>query len=205
MDRVTITKCKVINFETLQDRMDYIPKEMEKIGAVWERYLATNPEGVTNPNIGNSYSHWDALRGESGNVLICEDDVVFLTNAAPYLGLSLRQLPEDWDILYLGCNLKWTAFRHSENLFKIKQWAHCTHALLYSEKGREYVLENYKPLTDKWGVYDNWLAVEGQKVMNCYVCSPMIAFQRACYSNIRKGYMDYYIEMRSNEVGHTAG
>ncbi len=47
-----------------------------------------------------------AIDAGAANILIFEDDLMFLPGAASQLSLGLRELPTDWAGLYLGCNLK---------------------------------------------------------------------------------------------------
>ena len=44
----------------------------------------------------------DAIMGELGNYLVLEDDAVFHENAADHLDRLMKEVPEDWDQLYLG-------------------------------------------------------------------------------------------------------
>lgn len=62
----------------------------------------------TNSQISCALSHlksWKQfLDSNLTNVLICEDDVYFRDTLEPLLDKVARQLPHDFDILYLGCN-----------------------------------------------------------------------------------------------------
>lgn len=183
--------------------MQFIPEEMAKMGWDYERFVAADPYPGAGPYIGSSYSHTEVLRGVSGTLLVCEDDVIFIDGAKEIYDKAFAQLPEDWDLFYLGGNVKKPAQRYSENLFRITYGVHCTHAIIYSEKAREFILNNFNALADdhtgEITFFDHWLYCNGLGKMNCYICYPIIAYQRPCYSNARSIYIDYYDEMKQNE------
>jgi hypothetical protein len=140
------------------------------------------------------------MKGIEGDLLVCETDVTFLYQSRYVFDNAYAQLPDDWDLLYLGGNIHEPAERYSLNLFKVNRGVHCNHAILYSEKGRNKIFETYNWLTDEITPFDQWLYHVGQRILNCYVCSPMIAFQRASWSDAGKCFVDYFVEMRSNEI-----
>jgi len=192
-------RCRVVHLASRPDRGLYFPGEMEKMFLDYEVFFAIDPPGMTDPAMCSSCTHIDALRGVNGELLVCEDDVTFLSQGREIFNKAYEQLPEDWDMLYLGGNIHEPAERFSDNLFKITKGVHCNHAILYSEKARGFILQNYDLWTNEIKAYDHWLYLIGQSQMNCYVCSPMIAYQRPGFS-FNGTYQDYYIEMRSNEV-----
>jgi len=195
-----IYTARVVNRDDRPERMVPIPKEMDKMGLEWERFSAIDNPVLPGSNEGSSYTHVEVLRGVEGPLFTFEDDVCFLIQARDLFDKAFAELPEDWDMLYLGGNPKEMQTRYSEHLFKSNGGIHCNHAILYSEKARDYILSHYDASVPGTPWYDHWLFVEGQKVMNCFIMSPMIAWQRPGYSDCRKDYMDYYIEMRSHEI-----
>lgn len=192
-------KCRIVHLATRPDRMMFIPGEMSKMFLEYEVYYAVNPPGIEDPAIASSCSHVDALRGVSGDLLVCEDDVVFLNQGRELFNKAFEQLPEGWDMLYLGGNIHEPAERFSDNLFKITKGVHCNHAILYSEKARGYIFQNYSVWDNEYKAFDHWLYMKGQSMMNCYMISPVIAYQRPGYS-YDGSWQDYYIQMRSNEI-----
>ena len=190
---------RIINLDSSIERMSLIPEEMAKLGLGYERFAAVDPFPGAGPWIGSSFTHSEALRGVSGLLMVCEDDVIFIDGAKEIFDKAFAQLPEDWDMFYLGGNVKRPARRYSENLFRITYGVHCTHAIIYREKARNFILENFSALSGEIRAYDHWLFCEGQHRMNCYICYPLIAYQRPYYSNARKEYLDYLPEMKENE------
>ena len=196
---------RVLNLDSAQDRMELVKAEMDKMGFEFERFAALDPYPNSGPWIGSSYSHTEMLRGVDGLLLACEDDVIFEEGALEIFNKAFAQLPEDWDMFYLGGNVKLPATRYSENLFSITGGVHCTHAILYSENARNYVLDNFNALA-KGDIaityYDHWLFCHGQAALKCFMCYPVIAYQRPNYSGPRGGFMDYRSEMEENEKKH---
>ena len=189
-------KTRIVNLDSRPERWEKIPPEMDKIGITdYERFSA-----FENGSAGSVKSHIEVLKNVSGNLLVCEDDVCFIDQAREIFELAVSELPEDWDMLYLGANPKIPQIRHSDHLFKSEGGVHTNHAILYTEKARNYVFANYDYNTMDY--YDHWLFMVGQKVMNVFLVSPMIAWQSPGYSDCRRDYMDYYLHMRSNEIRH---
>lgn len=127
-----------------------------------------------------------AIRDEDVAVIF-EDDILLT-------GWDIPQLPEVFDMVYLGANLQGPTERINERLIKITA-AWTTHAVIYSRKGAEKVLSQYKV---EYGVYDNWLKEHFHKDNNCYLVTPMIAYQRPGYSEIKDVEVDYTEVMNIN-------
>lgn len=193
--------CRVINLDSRPDKMTEIPAEMDRFGVVWERFPAIDPYPGAGSYIGSSYSHSQVIKGITGLLLVCEDDVMFIDGARKLFDESFAQLPDDWDMLYLGGNVKMLAHRYSKNLFRISEGVHCTHAILYSEKARKTISDNFS-ITGEVSYYDHWLYTTGLAMMNCFICYPVVAYQRPSYSDARGGFMDYMSEMKENEKKH---
>jgi hypothetical protein len=193
---------RVVHLENRPDRLSGLNEEMAKIGLEYEIFLAVNPPDCLSSATGSVHSHLEALKGISGNLFTFEDDVCFIDQAREIFDLAYAELPSDWDMVYLGGNPKVPQIRYSKHLFKSEGGIHTNHAILYSEKAREFILKEYDYRTNEIGIYDHWLFMVGQKQMNCFIISPMIAWQKPGFSNCRGDYQDYYLHMRSNEIRH---
>jgi hypothetical protein len=107
----------------------------------------------------------------------------------------MRELPEDWDLLYLGGNIigsdttNWQMpTRYSSHLATLhNSWQ--THAIVYSQKGAKYILDNFNPET--FPVLDEWIRVNMMPQGKVFLCTPMIAYQRPCYSDLWQVPADY--------------
>jgi hypothetical protein len=192
-------KTRVVHLASRPDRGLYFPSEMDKMFLDYEVFFAVDPPGMDDPAMCSSCTHVDALRNCEGELLVCEDDVIFLDQGRELFNKAYEQLPEGWDMLYFGGNIHEPAERFSDNLFSIKKAVHCNQAILYSEKARNYILQNYNVWENEYKAYDHWLYMVGQSQMNCFMCSPMIAYQRPGYS-CNGLWRDYFIEMRSREI-----
>lgn len=191
-------KTKIVNRDCQVERWKLIPGEMEKIGiADYERFKAI--EGGTGGSIA---SHLEVLKGVDGYLMVFEDDVCFVDQAREIFEKAVFELPDDFDMLYLGGNPKVPQFRYSDHLFRSEGGIHTNHAILYAEKARKYIEANYDYKTNEIGVFDHWLFMVGQKIMKVFIVSPMIAWQRPGYSDCRGSYQDYYLHLRTNEIRH---
>lgn len=124
------------------------------------------------------------LREGGDTLLALEDDCLF-DNLSP-LEAAIDQLPPDWDMLYLGGNLRGINPRpYSENL-RIPQNPWQTHAIAYSRRGANKI--NYDPSTGQ--MFDDWLA---EKIFQfkVFLVAPMVAWQRPGFSNIWGANTDY--------------
>jgi len=193
---VNLNDCQIliINLDSRTDRWEEVQKEMLKIRINnYQRFSA-----IRGGESGCAKSHYECLKSGIGNLLIFEDDVCFDENALENINKALLQLPEDFDVFYLGANVKQPAQKYSENLFTAIEGVHTTHAMLYSEKGRKEILKIYDPNLTTLPI-DHWFWVYGMKLLKCFICYPIQAFQRAGYTDIRLSYQDYKEEMLQNQ------
>ena len=181
----------VMNLDSRPERWEEVQKEIPKIGITNIQRFSALPGG----NAGFSASHLLCIMG-TGLRFIFEDDVYFEDNALEVFNKAIEQLPDNFDMFYLGANVKTPAIRYSENLYQVTGGVHTTHAILFSDHARKFVVENYDPRNHN--IIDEWYHREGLQAMNCFVCFPMIAFQRGCYSDLRLQYFDYREEMLEN-------
>jgi hypothetical protein len=108
--------------------------------------------------------------------LILEDDVVFLEDISPYLNDAIKQLPPDWDMLYLGASPREPQERYSDNLFRLKG-ALTTHAIMYHTReggAVEHILRH----RDEIKKIDVYYADIIQYKFNVFVTAPMICGQK---------------------------
>lgn len=131
--------------------------------------------------------------GDDENLFL-EDDVKFVQQRDVY-ELAKSQLPEDWDILYLGGNLQSKPERYSDNLFRVFDcWT--THAILYRHKCLKTILDSFPHESER--MYDNYLGSLLPK-LNAYICSPTVAWQDSGHSDIWGGQVNYNIDFRKSE------
>ena len=111
----------VINMESDKDRLNSVTNEMNKIntkfkrmpGIITDRALRKQEGSIfgkyfaPSTAFGISEAHrkiWKTIiEKDYKNALIFEDDVKFVDNIASILPKAIKELPDDWDIVYLGC------------------------------------------------------------------------------------------------------
>lgn len=134
----------------------------------------------------------DFMVSGARSLLHLEDDVVFRDHA--HLQQALSELPDDWDVVYLGANLLcWNRDddpqpeRYSEHLFRVHQ-AWCTHAIGFSRRVVPFILENQPDFSSQ--MIDNWISAQLPR-LNAFVVAPMVAYQRPHHSAIWNRFDDY--------------
>lgn len=181
-------KTIIVNLEKRKDRWEKVIQEVEIFGI--KEYTRFN--AIEGGRIGFNHSMYKCIQ-MSEMTLILEDDCYF-EGTLKDLITCLGELPDNWDMLYLGATLRETAVKFSEHLCKINS-AHTTHAILYSVKGAKYCFENFDPDSD-W-IYDDWLRNVAHKELNCFITRPMMAFQFQSHSDISNWDLPYDIKSTS--------
>lgn len=186
-----------INLASRPDRDLATRFELERLGIKAQRI-----EGQTGENkyLAFNKSQFKALSEAQGDkVLILEDDILFRNVSAirdSHLPEAIKELPEDWDMLFLGSNIigndqtDWaTPNPYSPHLNKVvNSWA--THAVAYSRKCIDFILDNFKH--EEWPpIYDEFLRVSVLPVRKCFIINPMIADQRPGFSDIWQTPVEY--------------
>lgn len=196
MGEIMYLQTKVINLDSRPDRWSEVTGELARRGIFdYERFPAI--QGMSGEN-GCALSHYACLKEDlTRPLLLLEDDVLFDDGWIEVFDKAVEQLPDDFDLLYLGANVKIPATRYSENLYQITGGVHCTHAILYSEQGRNNMVNYWQP-GGEYKQIDHWLYMRGQALMNCFVICPMVAWQRPSYSDVRLQSFDYRGEMEEN-------
>lgn len=160
--------------------------EFNRVGLEVEKFEAVKEIG---PH--QSFSHsernilLDFYHSPAETLLHLEDDVVF--RDLSHLPKAIDELPEDWDILYLGANLLlWNngeearPERYSEHLFRVRN-AWTTHGIAYNKKCVRTILERQPMFSVQ--MYDQFLSNQLSD-LTAYIVAPMIAYQRPHRSSI---------------------
>lgn len=184
----------------LDEDWPIICQELERVGMadVWRfRPLDINEEhgifGVHQSfNASTKRMLSDFMDSDTATCLILEGDCIFKDISQVEAGLN--ELPIDWDLVYLGANIREPApERISEHVFRVRD-AWTTHAIGYSRRVVPFLLENQPGFSEE--MYDNWLGRQLPN-LNAYVISPMVAWQRPHYSGIwgrEVNYDDIFVE-----------
>ena len=184
----------VINLDSRPDRLKRFTKEIKALGIkTFDRFPAISQP---DPLRGNGRSHYQCLK--AGYRMIFEDDAFFIPGAVDILAKAKKQLPKDWDLLYLGGNVEEPLKSHSENLFRCTAaWG--SYAIIYSDKGAERVLNEYDPFTGRFEIFDVYLRRNSNIDLQAYIVSPIICWTYAGYSDVNNREENYLPKMQQNE------
>ena len=121
-NKITIDKIYVINLDKSKDRLKYITKQLKREGLIFERIAGIDgkqldknelirkkiltSETMTLGAIGCYLSHkkiWEKEKNiKNSNFLVLEDDCIITKNIKQKFNEYSKQIPENWDIIYLG-------------------------------------------------------------------------------------------------------
>jgi len=186
-----------INLDKRTDRLEACKGELNKVGVIAERQPGIIYEGFENKYrnacVGNSLAHAQCLIKSKGfnNVLIFEDDIEWLLNPQEVLenlNQFLIELPEDWDMFYLGINMDmYEAYRISDHVAKITG-GFSTHAYCVRSNLFDLLIDINSDKT----IIHNDVAYANDVIPNhnVYVPIPLLAGQRKDFSDIQGGIMD---------------
>ena len=173
-------------------REEYVTKELKKFGIDWTKIHCVTPDDLINGTkwqanghtFRRALNHYQAS-GSDKPLLILEDDIKFTGNPDLILSEAMEQLPNDWDLLYMGANITEKCSTYSTLLNKVNR-AWCTHSIVYSKKAIDYILKNFN--ADKDSPFDEWL---NHASLNRYVIKPTLITQKSGYSYIQKMDVNY--------------
>lgn len=166
----------LINLDKDKERLKRSTKQLEKYGLSFKRI-----PGVLHdePWKGFNAAYMNALRAIPNGGIIFEDDVELDRFYIP-------DLPDDWDLLYFGANLKEPTEPYNDELVRVLG-AWTTHAVMYSKKCVKKILEQF----DDTYACDDWLKRFFLRENKCYLTTPMQAYQASGFSNLMKQQVDY--------------
>lgn len=137
------------------------------------------------------------VESDFNNVLIFEDDLKIVNpGIGEIFSDCMDELPENYDLLYLGPNLSIEPKKYSAHLLR-GTGMYSTHAVMYSRAAIEFILE----VLDENEAYDITLVKKVQPGMQSYCTFPMLVSQHNTYSDIGKREIDYtkFLEKRFKE------
>jgi GR25 family glycosyltransferase involved in LPS biosynthesis len=184
----------VINLDRRPDRMVKLGPQLDELGIKYDRFSAhdANELGIK-PYVAGTWSHttvWSRYRQIYGNIkiLVLEDDALFCEDFNEKFAETMKTLPEDWDIFYLGALLDKTTGK----VEKINDhWARQiistgTQAYCINPKRLERFYEEVK---DKEWYIDVELRVLSEQY-NAYIAQPNLVTQFPSYSDLREREVD---------------
>lgn len=120
------------------------------------------------------------------SIVIFEDDILFINRFDEYFEVIYQQVPDDWQMLYLGANHVIPPIMVTDNVGKcIKTFT--THAMVFKESVYDVVIEGISKL-------DGPIDIKYSEVffkVNAYSFCPSIVFQRPSHSDIEDRFTNY--------------
>jgi GR25 family glycosyltransferase involved in LPS biosynthesis len=193
-------KLYCINLDKRTDRWQLVEPEFKKHGLDVERVPGYDgsklnlefPPEIREGAVGCSLSHLFTIKlakqNKLNNFLLLEDDVVFEDGVNEKFFSVLDQVPDDWDMLYLGGQ-----HFHGMNMTQVNENVYkCVYTLAAQSVGIRNTVYDYfiDKLMDITKINDLHYA-ESHKEINAYVIIPHLSWQRNTYSDIEKTYVDY--------------
>lgn len=186
-----------INLDHRRDRWVKASQQFDAHDLAVERFSAIDGRaGVYGTDLCDNYnnactlSHLNIIqRSVKENykaVLIFEDDVLLNPLFARILTDTINDLPANWDMLYLGGNHRERPVKVTQNLFRATK-VFTTHAYIIRSTVYNFVIDRFPSLTQPVDCY----YCEAQKIFNCYICNPRIAYQAKSYSDILHKVVNY--------------
>lgn len=149
----------------------------------------------------------EAINRGLNSVVFLEDDFQFVSELQEFnqkLQVCLNELPENWDMFYLGANvineiIEKPLSTYSENLLKLNS-GYALHSVAISRAGLLKIKDYFRDSSFKfWGfeminkyeAIDIFFAQTFQPNNNCFIGKELLATQRGCFSSIEGTFFDY--------------
>lgn len=189
------SKVYCLNQASRPDRWAQAQTEFDRVGIKVERFLSIPADHPHKSFCLSQYAMLKTFLGTEGTgFLALEDDVIF--HNSTHLPTAIGELPQDWDILYLGANITDMVFgikenppvKYSEHLHWVRR-AWMTHAVAYSRKAVERIVQEYP--VESFNMFDNWMSENMLPSMKAFLINPMICWQRPGKSDLWNTEADY--------------
>ena len=187
----------LINMDKDTDRLGKVTKECDKVNIKFERFtgikvlnLSQNlldkyipietqkygPNGMIGCGLSHLFIWQNAVKKNYKNILVLEDDVHFTYDFNKYITNIMDEVPEDYDILYLGYGEKNYNIPNDSNnyiyIYKPK-FQLLTHAMIISNKGLKKLLNLITKIDD----HIDWKIARNSKKINIYASKKKIVIQ----------------------------
>ncbi len=189
-----------VNLDSRPDRWKSAVEEFEKHSLQVERIPGIDgskmnldfPPEIKEGAVGCALSQFFAIKYAKqlglNNFLLLEDDIQFEDNINNIFDEYVKEVPEDWDMLYLGgqhyhgMNLQ----QISEHVYKC-EYTLAAHSVAFKSTVFDRFINNLIDITKPCDVH----YAESHKEINAYVFIPHLTWQRNSYSDIEKVNVDY--------------
>lgn len=193
-----LPNCHAITLSETPERTARLRHHMMANGIAWTPFEGINaavwglttllPYEVDTPgsgyimeqkHVGLHLSHyllWRKFQDSSEQTLtVMEDDVAFVDGWQDQYVTARNNLPEDWDMLFLGSGNTFDKPKEqvSENIWRVK-WPQCTHLYCVNRKALPTLLNTQKR---SWAPIDLALIFNSFPHLNVYTVLPRLAYQ----------------------------
>lgn len=179
----------LINLDRRKDRLESATAQLNSLGIEYERVSAVDSiEKNIPPTQACTMSHLmvikDAKKRGFNNIVIFEDDVVFVDDFTEKFNVAIQSVPSTWEMLYIGgVNFDYKKI----NMHVVSSnGTHATHA--YAIKGQ--VFDKILNTVKEEDVVDVSYA-KMHKDMETYSIKPSLCTQSPGVSDIDNCYVDY--------------
>lgn len=191
-----IDKIYCVNLDRRPDRWKKVSREFEKAGLSVERFSAIDSKDfkkeypTKSSACGCALSHYfiierAKLLGLKG-IMVFEDDAELIDQFIPTLEICMRDLPESWDMLYMGGSHKEPPVKVTDKIYEVYKTL-TTHAYIMRSTMFDRAIDlirNIEQPVD--GVF-----ADMQKEFNVFITNPPVAWQVEGYSDIEGRNMNY--------------
>jgi len=213
------SKIYCINLDKRTDKYKDCLKEFKKIGIEVERVSAIDGTPIFKPGLNTKAGAYglfltnlniiqNALTNNYKNILILEDDVMFIDNFNELFNEKIESLPDDWHLLYLGGNNYFELGKFNlvtgdrsfkvtkENYRKLNHeickttWTQTTHAMAINSSHYRLLLSGLARHSTV-PIDRAYCYLQREGACNAYTFLPSLALQRPTISDIEGIYIDY--------------
>ena len=189
-----------INLDDRKDRWDHAKQQFQINDLSVERVSGIKgsnmnlefPPEIKEGAVGCALSQLFALKlakqNKLNSFLLFEDDVEFDENINKKFNEVYHEIPDDWDMIYLGgqhfhgMNLQ----KITENIYKC-EYTLCAHSVIFKHTVFDRFIDKLVDITKPCDVH----YAEAHKEINAYVIIPHLTWQKNSYSDIERGNVDY--------------
>lgn len=191
----------VINLKERTDRKLHIEDQLKKINCLEYKLI----EGINGNTLVNQtrlsngmfglvktylkiYDEWS--QQDCDDILIIEDDCVFVENFNERLEGYIENVPSDWDMLYFGANHNYhmgmKTLKINDRCIKLNK-SYSAHCVLLKKQVFEELIQNIK----NFSIENDVMMANLQNKYNAYSSSEALASQIESYSNIENKVVNY--------------
>jgi len=180
----------VENFDKTKWNIEEIEKEYPKVFKEWKKGLESYDENSQNSERSLALKHAfilkDIFKKQHQATLILEDDVTLCDDFVNYCNLFISQLPNDWDIAWVGsCYNLHADYNGIDNVYKTNRGSRCTHAFLVSKSMVNKVIDCVSDINLPSDHFYNYLIEKFN--LNNYWFEPCLALQDIKYQSAISG------------------